>query len=303
MRSGKALFAMLVLVVTVIYGFGNVLMKIAYGDLTPLWCNAFRFLVGLAVFMAVFGGRVVACLKRVSSRVWLPTALFMALSSVFNALAVSLTSATNAGFFVSLPMLFVPAFAFVAFRRRYAPSVALLQTVVACGLYCLCCNGGSLSFGPGEAMGLASSACYAAAIVASERALDRMDFASTATVQAAATALTSVVLALCFEGVPALGQVSAASWGCVLYLGVAATFAAYLVQNLALKRLPSTTVSVLLCAEPVCTAAASFLLLGETLGAIGILGATLIIGGTVAATLMGEEKPVAATLTASAEAR
>lgn len=294
MRNGKVLFAMLVLVETAIYGLGNVLLKVAYVDLSPLWCSAFRFSIGFAVFMAVFGGRVVACLRRVPMRAWLPTALLIAVANILNALAVNLTSATNAGFFVSLPMLFVPAFALVAFRRRYAASTALLQVLVVVGLYCLCCNGGSLAFGPGEVAGLASSACFAASMVAGERALDQMDFASTATVQAAATALTSVVMAVCFESVPALGQVSLVTWGCVFYLGVGATFAAYLIQNLALSHLPSTTVSVLLCAEPVCTAVASYLLLGETLGALGLVGATLVIGGTVAATLAGAEKPAPA---------
>ena len=55
-------------------------------------------------------------------------------------------------------------------------------------------------------------------------------------------------------------------------------------QNCALEKLPSTTVSLLLTGEPVFTAAFSYLLLGETLSLLGWIGAGLIVTSVVMAT-------------------
>ena len=293
LNEGNARWAFVALVVVqaVIYGANNVVMKAAYADIAPMWCAVLRFGIALAVFMAFFGRTVVADLRRVSPRAWLPSALCMAGAFLTSSLAVDLTSATNAGFFIALPMLFTPLLALVMLGRAYRLSTIALQALVLVGLYLLCCNGGSLSFGAGEVVGLASSVFFAAALVFGERGLGDVSAATLSVVQIGATFLAAVPLAAAFEPAPDVAAVSGMSWAAVAFLALAGTCLAFLLQNTALSRVPSATVSVILCAEPVITAVLSGIVLGEALSGVGIVGAVVIVACTVAATLLDSREP------------
>ena len=70
------------------------------------------------------------------------------------------------------------------------------------------------------------------------------------------------------------------------FLAIAGTCLAFWLQNKALAHIPAATVSVILCSEPVVTAIISFFVLGEVLSMMGVLGAAIIVGCTVAATLL-----------------
>ena len=105
-------------------------------------------------------------------------------------------------------------------------------------------------------------------------------------VQSGFTGVLFLFLALVLEGPPRLSQISAAGWGAVVYLAVGCTCAAYLLQNLALCKIPANTVSLLLCTEPVFTAAAAALLLGETLSGRGWLGAGMVLASLLLASRM-----------------
>lgn len=283
------MFIALVVLETVIYGAANVVMKVAFTDVSPLWCAAMRFGGAFLVFMAIFGRDAVSSLRRAGMRSWLPSSACMAASFIGSSLSVNLTSATNAGFFVALPMLFAPAFAFVLMRRSYRLSTVVLQMFVLAGLYLLCCNGGSLSIGAGELVGLASSAFFAAALVLAERNLgSEVDAKALSVAQTGATFVLAIACAAAFEPVPAFGAISLEGWAAIAFLALFGTCVAFFLQNTALAHLPSATVSVVLCGEPVFTALISAVTLGEQLSAMGWVGAAIIVGCTIAATLADE---------------
>ena len=121
MTSAAKRWAFIVLVVlqTVIFGFGNVLTKIAYSDITPLWCLVLRFSLAFAVFSVLFGRRIMRELRRVRVRAWLPAAVCMALSYIACNAALDLTTATNVGFLVALPVVFAPLLSSLVNRKRY----------------------------------------------------------------------------------------------------------------------------------------------------------------------------------------
>ena len=78
-----------------------------------------------------------------------------------------------------------------------------------------------------------------------------------------------------------LPQVTVTGWLVVAYLALLCTCLSYVLQNTALTRLSSYTVSLLQCTQPILTAACSHLLLGEKLSAIGLAGAALIVACVV----------------------
>ena len=87
--------------------------------------------------------------------------------------------------------------------------------------------------------------------------------------------------ALIFDDVAVLPQVTVTGWLVVAYLALLCTCLSYVLQNTALTRLFSYTVSLLQCTQPVLTAACSYLLLGEKLSAVGLAGAALIVACVV----------------------
>ncbi len=285
-RGKNLIFVAFVAVQAIFYGVDNVVMKVAYGEISPMWCQALRFGLAFGLFMLLFGKQIVSGLRNSSPRVWLPVGLVYASAFISSALAVDMTSATNAGFFISLPMLFTPVIAFVIMRRTYRLDTVVLQIAVLAGLYLLCCNGGALSFGLGEFVGLGSSALFALGIVLSERGLDEIGPAAMSAVQTGGAFVFSLGGAVATEQVPMFTEISLGAWAAVAFLGIAGTCLAFWLQNKALAHIPSATVSVILCSEPVVTAIVSFFVLGEVLSAMGILGAVIIVGCTIAATLL-----------------
>ena len=298
-KSKHAMFILIVVATTTIYGLGNVLMKIAYEGVSPMWCAALRFGLATVVFLLVFGRKVLPSLRRARLRAWLPSSLCMAATYLTCSLAVNMTSATNAGFFVALPMLFTPVLSLVVTGRKFGKGTVLLQGAVIAGLYLLCCNGGALTFGWGELLGLASELQRhtigemrkRGADARVVRGLGEVDAFAMSTAQIGCTFAVALIAALAFEPVPDFSAAPAASWAAIVFLGLVGTALAFFLQNLALSNIPSATVSVVLCTEPVFTAAISAVALGEVLEGMGIAGAVLIVACTMMASFAEERRP------------
>lgn len=283
-KQSRWTFIALVILETLIFGSGNAITKMAYDSITPFWCLAIRFGLATAVFVLLFGRRIVASLCAVRLRTWLPAAVCMAVSYICCNVALDFTSATTVGFLVALPVVFTPILASLVNRSHYPKAFLPFQAAVVLGLYLLCSNGGALTFGLGEILGLASSVALAGALVFGQKGLAELDAISVAGSQIGMAFVLSLVCAVLFEPPVALGDVTPFAWVTIAFLALLSTCLTFFLQNCALEKLPSTTVSLLLTGEPVFTAVFSYLLLGETLSFMGWIGAGLIVASVVMAT-------------------
>lgn len=277
-----------VLLQTGIFGFGSVVTKVAYSSLTPWWFLALRFGIASFALGLLCWPRIAESLRASSIRDWLPAALCMAFAYVSCNVALNLTTATNVGFLSGLAVVFTPAFALVVLRSRYRVRHALFQVVVVAGMFLLCSNGGSLVFGWGEALALLCSAGCAGALVFSERTVGHMNVSALAFTQITATFLVSLAGAFAFDAPLDVSAVSVEAWVIVVFMALVGTCLVFSIQNAALKNLPSATVSMLLATEPVFTAAFSWLILGESLSLVGMLGAVVIMGCVLGETALDE---------------
>ena len=264
-------FVVFVLIEVVIFGSGSAVTKFAYDSITPLWCLAVRFGLATAVFALFFGRRIVARLRSVKVRLWLPQALCMGISYLCCNVALDLTTATNVGFLVALPVVFAPLLSTVVERSRYPRAIIPFQVGVAGGLYLLCSQGGSLAVGPGELLALGSSVALAGALVFGKQALAELDAVTVAGTQIAVAFALCLGCALAWEPMLDVAAVRPVAWGIIVFLALFSTCLAFFLQSLALDRLSSTTLF-------------AYLFLGETLSAMGLLGAAVIVGTVVAAT-------------------
>ena len=92
-------------------------------------------------------------------------------------------------------MVFAPLLSSLVNRKRYPVAFLPFQGVVVVGLFLLCGNGGTLTFGLGEALALLSSVALAGALVFGERGLENLDVCTVAGTQIAATLVISLAFA------------------------------------------------------------------------------------------------------------
>ncbi|MCD8233754.1 MAG: DMT family transporter [Cloacibacillus porcorum] len=276
-RRDKLLPVIFIMLQSVIYGFGNPLTKIAYYSITPLWCLTLRFSLAFVLFAAFFGKEAYLRLRGVRAADYLPAGISAALVFILNNIALNMTSATNVGFIMSLPVVIAPLMAVPILKRRYDIRHLPVQLGALGGIYLLYCRGGELRLNAGDLIVLLSTVYWAASLAYSERSLVNIDAASVTLVQITATALMSFVCAVIFERSASLSAVKPAAWMVVVYLAVTCSCLGFMLQNLALRRTSSAAVALLQTMQPIMTTAAAWMLLGERLDFVGMAGAAVII--------------------------
>ena len=267
----------LIILQSVIYGFGDPISKIAF-EVTPVYTMmSVRYLIAFAVCFMLFRKRVIETVKTVPIKAWLIPGLCMGLYYLLNNVALSITDATSVAFLRSLSVVITPAFAFLIYRTHYKWQIILIQVLVLPGMYLLCVRGGLSGFGIGEMITLIAAAMAAGSLVFSKNYLEMVDPASMTVLQAGCSAALALIGCFFVEGGIHLETTTGTAWLIILYLAITCTFLGYLMQNLALTRISERTVALLQSLCPVMTAIFAFFMLGERLTTAGIAGALIII--------------------------
>ena len=287
MQDRNLKYILFILIQSLIYGFGNPLTKTAYETITPLWLIALRFTISTVLFIVVFRKQIFADTGWLKSAAWLPSALCCAGAYITCNIALNITTATNVGFIMSMPVLFAPLLQSLVLGRKYQFRKLPIQLVAIGGLFLLCCNGGLFAFGPGEALAVLDALCLAGVLVFTEKALDsNMNVFQITVTQMGVTMIISIILAFAFDNTNVIAGTDIKAWLVILYLAAVCTIGGYLLQNVAVTRLSSSAVAMLQCTQPILTAFASFLLLGETLTGTGLAGGGIIIAALIADSLI-----------------
>ena len=273
-----------ILLVCVLWGLSNPLLKIGANAAGPFTLITLRFFVGFAAFMLPAGDRVVRGLRGVRILPILAVCVCMSLAFMSASFSLMLTKATIAGFLMGLSALITPFLEPLLLGRGFRWRVLPLAAVVAVGMYLL--TGGEGAFGIGEILALACSFVFALMLTLTEKYIEGVDAISLSAMQCGVGMLLCLPCALLFEGMPDVGAIGWTGWGVLLYLSLVGTCLACLLQNTAMRHISATYASLAFCTEPVFTAAFSFLLLGETLTAQGFVGAGIVLAGVMAASVM-----------------
>lgn len=283
----KMTACLLMLLQGVIYGLGDPLAKTAYTCLPVYTLLSIRYIFAMAVMFLLFGRHIAENLRGCSIRDWIIPCVCVAGAYLAGNLALLYTEATSVAFLRSTSVIMTPVLAVVFFRRFPSRVFWLFLSMSIVGLYFLCGWDGASGFGLGEALALLTALLSAGALIASEKTLQKISSITLTAMQTVLSALFAVVCMLVTGNVGDFTGVPPQVWGIVLYLALFSTIGTYLLQNMALRQIPSRTAALLKSFCPVMTAVFSFFILGERLPFAGRIGVALILGSIFLQTFWG----------------
>ncbi|MFZ6748654.1 DMT family transporter [Undibacterium sp. Ren11W] len=219
-------------------------------------------------------------------RIGLPLGLILLSIFLCETYGIALTTATNAAFLISLCVVLTPLVEWLLLKQ--APNSFTLAAIALAllGAFLLIPNL-AISLNPGDGLILGAAALRAFFMVQSKRLTQHQQLSTLAltAVQAGVLMFGCLSLALCSpSGLPALPQ-APEFWGATLFLVLFCTLFAFFAQNYAIRRSTPTKVALLLGSEPAFGAMFAVLFLDEHLSAQILLGGSMIVMASLAASL------------------
>ncbi len=274
------------LLASALWGFAFVAQRVGATHVGPFTFTGVRFALGALLLLPLIALRdrvrkaSPASRRAASQAVVIPgilTGVLLTVAVNLQQAAMSDTPAGNAAFITGLYMVFVPV---IAAFRGHRSSWATVFGVVAslAGLYLISVTD-ALTIGRGEVLLILSCVPWAVQILVIEHYSPRLSALRFAVAQFITCAVLSSVAALVFEGSPFTGIGEAAVP--LLYGGLVSVGIAYTLQVVGQRHALATHASLIMATESVFGALGGALLLSESMGLRGYLGAALMVAGIV----------------------
>ncbi|WP_186331586.1 DMT family transporter [Paenibacillus xylanexedens] len=265
------------LLATVIWGSSYLFMKSGLASMQELNLIALRFGIAFVAAGLLFHRR----LRSVDRGTLLAggvlgTALFAAF--VFITYGVQRTTASQAGFLISLAVIFVPILTTVLRRRLPDKRLGVSIVVAVAGLGLLTLQH-EMSLHLGDLLCILAALLYAVYIMIAGKYTPNHDPLTLGIVQLGVAALLGTVATFLFE-TPQLPD-TPESWASILGLGVLCSGLGYILQTFAQRHASPTRTSLIFSLEPLFAAAFAFIFQGESLTLQGYCGAALMLAGVL----------------------
>jgi drug/metabolite transporter (DMT)-like permease len=266
---------------TLIWGGTFAVVKLGMQDVSPILLIAIRFVVA-ALLILLFSYRRLFPLPFNSILKGSLLGFFLFLGFLTQNIGLTVTTASKSAFITGMMVIFVPMLQFVIERRAPKLGNIVGVVIVAAGLWFLTSPDGS-SFNSGDALTLVCAILFAIYIVYLDVVSKEMTTVQLVFLQLGSMAVYSVLATVLFE-TPRLvvGTRSLLTLG---YLTLLATLLTTYVQTRFQKDTTPTRAVVIFSVEPVIASGVAYVLLGETLGGLGMLGGGLIIIGVLVSEL------------------
>jgi len=267
---------------TMIFGATTIFSKQILAELDVYNLVALRFLIAFAVCFAVFRRRYSemwkdrAVRKRTSIHSFV-IGSFLFISYLYMVLGCKYTTASNAGFMMSLVAFFTPLILLALYH--VIPSklqiVSILITLTGVGMMCL---SGRMTLNKGDLFCIMSAFFYSFQMLYTERFAHRDDPVVLGTYQLLFVSIYGFAFAFALEDSFIL-PVSAAGWWQLMYLALGCGALGFILQTSAEKRSPASHTTLIYATEPVFVAVFSYMMLGEPIIPRQIVGMVLVFIG------------------------
>ena len=265
------------LTTTLIWGSTFVAMKIGMTGMSALMLIASRFAMTSLFFLFFFHRKVFPIpLSALVKGVILGSFLF--LGFVAQTVGLNYTTASKSSFITSVMVVFVPILQYVIERRPPTAGNILGILVVCTGLWLLTSPAGS-TVNIGDALTMVCAVLFAFYLVYLDIVSKEMGEIQLTFLQVSTCAVLAWGGVLLTEKptIPSSQEALLA----LCYLTIFATLITTFVQTKYQKHTTPTRAAIIFTIEPVFASIFAFLILGEQIGALGIVGGALIVGGVL----------------------
>lgn len=282
----------LLLLAAAIWGFAFVAQRVGMEHVGPFTFNGVRFLLGslsLIPLIIYFRQNTNTAQKRLPSAVLPGILAGIVLFAAANLQQIGLiyTTAGKAAFVTSLYIILVPIIGI--FLGQFAGKGTWLGCIFSIiGLYFLCIRE-SASIQPGDLLELIGALFWAFHILIIGYFSRQLDPLKLSCFQFLTCSLLSLTAAIIFETIHIESIMAAAVP--ILYGGVCSVGIAYTLQVIGQQYSPPAHSAIILSMETVFAVIGGFLLLGEVLEKVEMLGCILMLAGLLISQLLGLRTP------------
>lgn len=262
----------LIVLVALFWGSTYFLTKMAVEELEPFNLTALRFGTAFIITALFFFKRI-----RNADRTVIKYSIILGVLAVIAVLSmtfgVQYTTASNAGFLISLSVVMIPLISVVVLKKKIKAKLLLSVVLATIGIVCLTLNE-QLTINKGDILCILCAASFAVQVLIMERIPKTADSVAIGALQLGITAVVNFILSFFLENFTVPSDLKV--WGVIVILGVFCTAFCYIIQIYALKNTSAIQAGIILSLEPVFSAIFAYIFLGELLSKQGYIGAILL---------------------------
>jgi len=269
------------LFMTLIWGVTFPMVKASLDYASPFVFITIRFVLAALIAGVLFARRI--SFKQ-RGEVWAGVLIgfFLFLGYAFQTEGLKFTAASKSAFITGLFVVMVPPLSYLILKEKPRIFSILGLILAVCGLYLMTRPKGS-EFNTGDLLTFFCAVSFSLQVLFVHIYTKRYDFANLAFIQILVTTLLSIPSVFLFDRIKLVYHPYLIF--SLLVCAVLATTLAIIIQNRMQKDTTAVKASLIYAMEPVFAAVFSFLLLGEVLGWLGVLGGGLILCGMLSSEL------------------
>ncbi len=272
---------LMLLIITIFWGASYMLTKIGLEGLEPFNLTALRFIIAFIIAAIVFHKQIFSTdIKTIKYAFILGVLLF----GMFISMAFGLghTTASNAGFLISLSVVLIPIISFIFLKQKIEKKVIVGVCLALIGIALMTLDA-KLTVNIGDMLCILCALLCSIHVIVIEIFTKEVDPIALGALQLGFAGIFSIIFSAFTETVRLPS--TALSWLSVLLLSIFCTAIGYIVQTTAQKHTSATHTGLILSLEPVFSAIFAYIFLEEILAIEGYIGAAILLTGVLIAEL------------------
>ena len=269
------------IIIAFLWGLATILVKDNLDEIPTFHVVAARFLIG-AIFVFITAPKKILSIKKDEIKRGVPTGIIVFSTYALFTIGLKYTSASKAGFLVSLSVLFVPIIQSISNKKKPSKWTIISISWSLIGLYLISgINGTSINIG--DIIIITAALGNTLYIILIDRIGKNIDNYRFTFIQLFTTFIVSFIIALFYEGLNL--HVIKANFLRLLIIGIGGTGITTFLQTKAQKVASPESVGIILLAEPLTTLMMAFFFLNETILLRGFIGSIILTAALIIAIL------------------